>query len=619
MSDIPESSGQSGAMAEEMADLTSAVERTEQANAALAGQSRFLEATLSSIPDFVYAFDPQRRFAYANSAMLGLFGLSADEMLGKTFADLDYPPELAERLNGHIDRILKDGGTVEEEVFYRTPTGYTAYFDFLWGPVRGADGSVELVVGVSRDTSERRSVEEALRRSEARLRATTELAGLGLYSWDPVTGALEWDERMRAMWGLPQDADVTMEMFEAGIHPDDLPRVRSAIAACADPAGDGRYHIEYRVLGRDGTMRHIATFGRTIFAQGAAVDFIGAATDITVQRRNEAAVRANEALFRSFADNSSNLIWIGDRAEGSIVYCSAAYEKIRGVPCPETPASFAAWMEDVHPDDRQQVEHALAVAGAGEVAQLEYRIVRATDGHIRSLRETIFPILDGHGAVGRIGGITEDLTRDEVRQAYIVCSRAAEARRLAGLVRAEGYHARSFASRSAFLEVAPVLAPGCVLVDLRKAKDEGLSIPRELKARSIPLPAIAVDAQGADVDTAVAAMKAGAVDYLVLDDEAAARARLAKAMAECLGTVRPTSRDESAAARLAKLTPREREVLVGLVEGGTNKSIGQKLGISPRTVELHRSQVMNRLNASSLTELLQIALAAGMAPSDRVS
>ena len=65
---------------------------------------------------------------------------------------------------------------------------------------------------------------------------------------------------------------------------------------------------------------------------------------------------------------------------------------------------------------------------------------------------------------------------------------------------------------------------------------------------------------------------------------------------------------------MARLTPREREVLVGLVEGGTNKTIGQKLGISPRTVELHRAQVMNRLNASSLTELLQVALAAGLGP-----
>ena len=595
-------------------DLKRAAERVEAASAVLAAQSRFLEAALSSIPDFVYAFDPQRRFAYANTAMLGLFGLSAEEMLGKTFADLGYPAELADLLNGHIDRVLRDGAIVEDEVFYRSPTGYGAYFDFLWGPVRAEDGSIELVIGVSRDTSERRAIEEALRKNEARLLAATELVGIGIYAWDPVTGALEWDERIRAMWGLPPGADVDNETFESGIHPDDLSRVRHAIAACIDPGGDGRYDIEYRVVGRDGVTRHIATSGRAIFEEGRAVDFIGAVIDITQQRRNEAAIRASEAQFRRFADNSSNLIWIGDPARGTIIYCSAAFEKIRGIPCPEVPVTFAEWLSGVHPDDRPQAERAFDSVIAGEVAEFEYRIVRPADGAVRLLRDTSFPIRDDQGAVTRIGGITHDLTREDVRQAYIVCGRAAEARRLAALVRAEGYRARTFAGVAAFLEVASVLAPGCVLVDLRKARDEGLSIPRELKARSIPLPVIALDAPGAELEAAVAAMKAGAVDYVILEDDASLTPTLAGAMAECLGSVRPTGRDDSAGARVARLTPRERQVLVGLLEGGTNKSIAQKLGISPRTVELHRAQVMNRLDAGRLTELTQIALAAGIAP-----
>jgi PAS domain S-box-containing protein len=585
------------------------------ADAAQTGQACFPEANLSSVPDFVYAFDRQRRFAYANPAMLDLFGLPAAQMLGRTFDELKYPPDLADLLNSHIDRIFAEGVTIEDEVFFRSPTGHAAYFAYLWGPVRGETGTVDLVIGVSRDTSERRAMEDALRKSEARLRAATELVGIGIYAWDPVTGALDWDERLRAMWGLPGDAPVDMAVYETGIHPNDLPRVREAIAACIDPAGDGRYSLEYRVVGRDGELRHVATAGRATFAEGRPVDFIGAAIDMTAQRRAEAAIRASEAQFRSFAANSSNLIWIGDPAARQIVYRSAAFERIWGIPVQYAANDLSEWIKDVHPDDRPQVEHALATVAAGDVAQFEYRLVRPSDGSIRRLRDTSFPILDDDGAVTRIGGIVEDLTQEDHRQIYIVSSAPAEARKLASTVRGLGFRARIFESAPAFLDLAAVLAPGCVIVDLRVGKEAGLSIPRELRARSIGLPTLALDTAEADVTTAVAAMKAGAVDYVIPNDEASLPAVLASAIAECQGAVRPTRRDENGRARIARLTPREREVLIGLVDGGTNKVIGQKLGISPRTVEIHRSQVMNRLNAGSLTELLQIALAAGIAPS----
>jgi PAS domain S-box-containing protein len=597
-------------------DLKRAGEQIVAAAARYAGQSRFLDATLSSIPDSVYAFDATHRFVYANPVMLGLSGLKAGEMIGRTFEDLDYPSELARHLNNDIDRVLKEGVTVEDEALFESINGHAAYFSYRWGPIYADDGSVEFVVGVSRDTSKRQSFEEALERRETRLRAATDLVGLGIYAWNPVTGALDWDERLHLMWGLQPNDPVDMAVYEAGIHRDDLSRVRDAIAACVDPAGDGSYAIEYRVIGRnDGITRQIATSGQTEFEHGRAIRFIGAAIDVSEQRRIEAAVRTSEAQFRSFAEHSSNLLWIADTASGAIVYRSAAFERIWGEPLNKAPDNLETWMDGVHPDDRSGVLRALESVKAGEVTQYEYRIVRPKGDGIRWLRDTSFAIRDDHGAITRIGGIAESLTHEDSPQIYIVGDKGSEARRLAGLVRAIGYQARIFNDAAAFLDLAPVLASGCVLVDLRRLRENGLSIPRELKARSIALPTIALDDASSGAYAAVSAMKAGAVDVILFGEDASLQDKLAEAIAECQAVLRPATRNEEASAHIARLTPREHEVLVGLVDGGTNKVIAQALGISPRTVELHRAQVMNKSGAGSMTELGQIALAAGIAPS----
>ncbi len=168
-----------------------------------------------------------------------------------------------------------------------------------------------------------------------------------------------------------------------------------------------------------------------------------------------------------------------------------------------------------------QVEHALASVGAGEVTQFENRIIRPGDGAVRRLRDTSFPLLDDHGAVTCLGGIVEGMPQEDGGQVYIVSTKPLEARRLAALVRSMGYRARTFENASAFLDIAAILAPGCVLVDLRRCKPEGLSVPRELKARAIALPSIVLDGTGGDLMSAVTAMKAGATDYIIMDDEAA--------------------------------------------------------------------------------------------------
>lgn len=135
---------------------------------ALAAATANLASTLDAIPDCVCTFDRECRLTYVNRAMRQLLGCTEAEVLGRRFGELGYPPELARRLEAHIQRTLATGAPREDEVFFTSPAGVRAYFQFVWGPVRDDSGAIVQVVGVSRDTSERRRLEERLRQGEAR-------------------------------------------------------------------------------------------------------------------------------------------------------------------------------------------------------------------------------------------------------------------------------------------------------------------------------------------------------------------------------------------------------------------------------------------------------------------
>lgn len=335
---------------------------------------------------------------------------------------------------------------------------------------------------------------------------------------------------------------------------------------------------------------------------------------------SEAAIRESETRLRSFAEHSTSLLWIVDPDAGVIEYRSPAYERIWGEPRETAATRLDEWFACVHPDDVERVRRAFRTVRNGEVAQVEYRIARPGDGELRWLRDTSFPIRDGAGEVVRIGGIAEDLTARDDRQVYIVGASPAEEHRLVRLLRDMGLRVRAFPGAEAFLDIAPFLAPGCVLVDLRRSKRGAASIAVELRARSIPLKVIVIGPEAGDVASAVEAMKSGAADYLQPPvSESALRAALASVTADAAPSPKGPATDQAAtdeaAARMGRLSPRERDVLNGLVEGGANKTIALKLGISPRTVELHRAQIMAKLNAGTLAELLQLALTAGLRPS----
>ena len=200
------------------------------------------------------------------------------------------------------------------------------------------------------------------------------------------------------------------------------------------------------------------------------------------------------------------------------------------------------------------------------------------------------------------------------RLVYVVDDDEAVRESLAVLLEAKSYTVRTFGLAGDFLDAAATLRPGVLIADIRMPGMDGLELQQHLVERAFNFPLIVITGHG-DVPLAVRAMKAGAIDFIekpfaaeaIVASVETARGRIAEgAEADPLAA--------TATARLALLSPREREVLQGLLAGLPNKSIAYDLAISPRTVEIHRARVMDKMGARSLSELIRMSLAAGVAP-----
>jgi two-component system response regulator FixJ len=202
------------------------------------------------------------------------------------------------------------------------------------------------------------------------------------------------------------------------------------------------------------------------------------------------------------------------------------------------------------------------------------------------------------------------MSDEELRLVHLVDDDEAIRRSVGFMLKTSGFHVRTYQSGVDLLKSAGNLEPGCILLDIRMPGMDGLEVQAGLRDKGITLPVIIMTGHG-DVTLAVQAMKAGALDFIEKPFE---KAVLLSALEHGIDRLKRSAanveRADEAAVRLQALTPRERDVLDGLAKGLPNKTIAYDLGISPRTVEIHRANLMSKLEVKSLSEALRIAFAA---------
>ncbi len=278
---------------------------------------------------------------------------------------------------------------------------------------QGAVFTADATGRVAQDITEPIRTELALRQSQERLQQVLQVYDIGIFEHDHISGALYWSPELRRTWRLKPDQEPGVEVFRSAIHEEDLKRVQLAVEKAHDPAGDGRYAVQFRITGSDGELRWMDARSQTFFeGEGKArrpVRTVGAVMDITERRRIDEALRVSERSLRE-AQRIANIgDWELDYATDRVIWSDEIF-RVFEIDPKTFAVSYQSFLSCVHPEDRERVDAACSHSWIHHTPyQITHRILTPS-GQVKHIEERAQTEFGPDGKPRYWRGTSQDVT-----------------------------------------------------------------------------------------------------------------------------------------------------------------------------------------------------------------
>lgn len=381
-----------------------------------------LQLFIDHAPVALAMWDRELRYVTVSRRWREDYGLTKPDSRGRLHADA--LAEIPERGREAIRRALAGETCREDAERFERADGSVHWLRWEARPWFSATGRIGGVVMFTEDITARKQTEEALANTQARLKLALKSGHVGVWSWDVSTGEIDCDEALAGFVGCTREdlAYGGWGFFNACLHPGDRAAVNAAVARALREGPE--FVADYRIVRPDGQVLWIA--GRASVQRdesGQPVRMIGTCMNVTEAKRLEAALVESQNRFREVVETIREVFWVSDVEKSKIFYVSPGYEQVWGRPCAELYSSSRAWLEAVHPEDRERVLQAALTKQVDGTYDETYRVVRP-DSSVRWVHDHAYPVRDASGAVVRIVGSTEDVTdRKKLEEQFLHAQR----------------------------------------------------------------------------------------------------------------------------------------------------------------------------------------------------